>query len=223
MNGFSLRQPWWFTERIIRDALARIADHLTGRVLDVGCGQKRYRDLVRCDEYVGIDNRGGPAVDVVGDAHALPFGDENFDSVLSNQVLEHVRDPSAVVAEVRRILKPGGCFVLSVPFIGRLHGAPHDYWRFSEFGIRELLEAGRFEVISVAPIGGFWTTQAFLWLFYIWEGLQGRGRVGRMLQSLLIPPANLLSALAHALDREELTPHNYVAVGRKGLRTPNSA
>ena len=86
-------------------------------------------------------------VDLVADAHNIPAADNSFDAVFSLAVLEHVTDPYRVVAEMIRVLKPGGYLYSEVPFIFFFHGYPSDYTRFTLEGMKRLfaaLEGARF-------------------------------------------------------------------------------
>jgi SAM-dependent methyltransferase len=134
---------------------------LTGRVLDVGCGLQPYRALLGTlvTEYIGLD-RPGPyaAPDVEGDARSLPFPDHSFDGVMSTQVLEHVVDPAATLREIARVLRPGGRVVLTCPGTWPAHEVPHDYWRFTRFGLQHLFASTGFDAVSIRPQGGTWST-----------------------------------------------------------------
>ena len=77
--------------------------------------------------------RTGPR-DVRADAHCLPFADASVDSLLLVGVLEHVDDPVGVLAEARRVLKPGGLGYVAVPFLQMEHAA-QDYVRWDAAGI----------------------------------------------------------------------------------------
>ena len=79
-----------------------------------------------------------PNVDMVADAHEIPVADDTFDAVFSLAVLEHVGDPQQVVAEMIRVLKPGGYLYSEIPFIFFFHGYPTDYTRFTREGMRRL-------------------------------------------------------------------------------------
>jgi hypothetical protein len=112
------------------------------RVLNVGGGPYRVSDA----ELV-LNLAPFPGVDVIGDAHALPFADGAFDAAFSLAVLEHVADPRQVVAEMVRVLKPGGWLYSEVPFIFFFHGYPTDYTRYTLEGMKRLfgaLEDARF-------------------------------------------------------------------------------
>jgi SAM-dependent methyltransferase len=122
-----------------------------GRLLDVGCGTKPYERFFQVDEYVGLDiesarTRATRAADQYYDGRRFPFVDASFDAVLCNQVLEHVFNPNEFVAEMRRVLKPGGCLILTVPFVWDEHEQPFDYARYSSFGLRALFEHHGFAI-----------------------------------------------------------------------------
>ena len=151
-------RPWqfqWLPGRILYPTLRPVLAELEGDVLDVGCGDKPYESWVpRAERYVGIDVTPGPKVNIVirpGEPWPLP--DDSFDVVLCTQVLEHVADLGAMVAQLARVLRPGGRLVASFPFIYGEHGAPHDYWRFSRHGAERLL-VRHFDVEHVLATGG---------------------------------------------------------------------
>jgi len=215
-NGtFPLGSPWWFTDKVIRKHLAESASLMKGRLLDVGCGWKPYRNLFACDEYVGMEWTDAYRPDVVGDVRDMRmFVAGEFDSVLCNQMLEHVDDVARALSEIHRVLKPGGCLCITVPFIGRLHCVPHDYWRFSPYGLRCVLERAGFDVLTLRGMGGFGTTQCFLWSFYTYERCQ-RFRLARALHAGALWLLNPLFWLIHRLDRDQTTSFNYLAIARK--------
>lgn len=172
-------------------ALERTLPALEGRVVDVGCGRKPYRAMLgaRVSEYVGVDRAGGDSVpDVVADAHALPFSDASFDAGLSFQVFEHVERPRDCVRELARVVRPGGRVIFTVPGVWPAHEEPHDYWRFTRYGLEALVRDAGLELGEVVPLGGFWSTLGQMANLEL-----ERSRAGRA----LIPAVNLL---ARALD-----------------------
>jgi len=109
-------------------------------VLDLGGRIQPYRPLLegRLGRYVAIDLRQGPLVDVVARGEQIPFVSGQFDLVICTQVLEYIPEPAVVLAEVRRVLKPGGRLLLSAPAVFP-RDSDHDLWRFSPGSLRSLL------------------------------------------------------------------------------------
>lgn len=83
---------------------------------------------------------------------------KNFDLIFVEQVLEHVVSPVRAIQHVHMMLKPGGYLVVSTPFLLRLHGAPDDFWRWSENGLRLLLNEGGFKTENIQTSS--WGNQA---------------------------------------------------------------
>lgn len=148
-----LINPFYFARRGLLDELSPFFEQLTGDVLDVGCGNKPYRDRIGARSYVGLDidspfTRQVGQADLFYDGGTFPIADASFDAVLCSQVLEHVFNPEAFLGEIRRVLRPGGRLLLAVPFLWDEHEQPRDFGRYSSFGLRALLERSGFEVIS---------------------------------------------------------------------------
>ena len=159
---------WSVLERSLRAAAPRAR----GRLLDVGCGDKPYEAWFRpfVSAYVGIEHGATFAAtaagagtgatgrpDVVYGAGTLPFKDGSFDTVLSVQVLEHTPRPGALMAEMSRVLAPDGVLILTAPFQFRLHEQPHDYFRYSPHGLRQLCADVGLEVFETVAQGSLWT------------------------------------------------------------------
>jgi len=128
---------------------------LDGWVLDIGAGDRQaLESLERVDQYVSIDVIPRDRPTVVADAHALPFSERTFDGVIARAVLEHVEDEQKVVSEVSRILKPGGLFMFSAPFIYPIHDAV-DHHRFTIYSLRSLADRHDFEIMRITSTGGY--------------------------------------------------------------------
>ena len=143
--------PFFIARRGLVNAVREFAHHVHGRLLDVGCGSKPYERLFQVEQYIGLDiesegTRARAVADHFYDGHRFPFVDASFDAVLCNQVLEHVFNPNEFVAEMYRVLKPGGRLILTVPFVWDEHEQPVDYARYSSFGLRALIEQKGFAV-----------------------------------------------------------------------------
>ena len=133
----------------------RKLNNKSARVLDVGCGMGTYRhEINRLGSYTGMDFDPAlkPEVLCNFNIESFPFPDNSFDFVFSDSVLEHVMNPLAVMDEVYRVMKPGGCGYLLVPFHYKAHGAPWDFFRYSKAGVHLLLR--QFTAVEIYPIGG---------------------------------------------------------------------
>ncbi len=207
----------WYANDLLAKEVEALARGLAGAiVVDVGCGESPYRAMVsQFARYIGLDRPGRPDSgrhpDVLGDACAIPLGASTVDAVLCTEVIEHVTDPGTLVSEAFRILKPGGALVLSAPFTWHVHDEPHDYWRFTEYGLRLLCERAGFRVEVVRAtnhyFGALLQSRAY-WLFFV----SGR------LRPLTRPVVGLMQAVALAvrpLDRNPRMASNYVVLARK--------
>jgi len=106
--------------------------------LDLGAKNSLYGHYFK--HRVGFDIKKGEGVDVVGDAHKLPFEDNMFDVILCTEVLEHLHDPKIAIAEMNRVLKDKGKLILTTRFIFPIHDLPCDYYRYTKYGLRFLFK-----------------------------------------------------------------------------------
>ena len=124
---------------------------LPGEAIDVGGTKKSsYRALLRTERgltTLNISAEHGGGADIQADLNKpLPIKDDRFDSLVTANTLEHIKNDELAVCEALRILKPGGHFHFLVPFLYREHGCPHDWHRhtgqwwndfFLGFGLRD--------------------------------------------------------------------------------------
>lgn len=137
------------------------------RVADIGAGEAPYRELFQKCDYVTVDWENSihfeaKFSDVVATATALPFDDESFDVVLMTEVLEHMSEPGAALAEACRILRDGGTVYLTVPFVWILHELPYDFFRYTPESLKLLFTQAGFDSVTVASRGDYFTTVAQL-------------------------------------------------------------
>ncbi len=175
-----------------------------GVVLDVGAGAQPYRPLVPATaSYRAIDSvlaREAFGYDVPDteyfEGETWPVEDAAVDLVLATETLEHVPEPSAFLAEARRVLRPGGRLILTVPFAARWHYVPHDYWRFTPSSLRTMLEGNGFGDPVVTARGNELTVAAYKAMALLLPALlpPGGGFGPRRLAALLLSP--LVAGLA---------------------------
>lgn len=130
--------------RVTLDRFIR-AHASAGRTLDIGAQNGPYAAFF--PNRLALDIRRGPGVQVRGDAQALGLTSATFDVVLCTEVLEHLPEPQRAIDEIFRVLKPGGTLLLTTRFLFPIHDAPHDYFRFTKYGLRHLLR--RFEIVEL--------------------------------------------------------------------------
>ena len=155
-------EHWWYRER--RHLLARAITGLApGRAIDIGAAGGGNTRVLRehgwdavALEYgadgAAVAHERGLAT-LRGDATNLPLADDSLDLVIAFDVLEHLQDDDAAVAEVRRILRPGGTYLVAVPADPRLwssHDVAVDHVRrYTRDTLREVLERNGFVVESM--------------------------------------------------------------------------
>ncbi|WP_337866895.1 class I SAM-dependent methyltransferase [Ignavibacterium sp.] len=148
-----LVNPFFIARRGLAVEIKSLAKELNGKILDVGCGTKPYESFFNYSDYIGLEYDTGidsekKTADYYYDGKTFPFDSESFDSVICNQVLEHVFEPKEFLLEINRILKPGGKFLITVPFVWDEHEQPYDFARYSSFGLVYLLEKNGFKILK---------------------------------------------------------------------------
>jgi SAM-dependent methyltransferase len=243
---------------LILAALRRVAPQARGRLLDVGCGDKPYEPIFRpyVSEYIGVEHRetfeltasaAGAAADpgaarqrgpdVLYSGDRLPFPDKSFDTVLSVQVLEHTPRPLQLMLEMSRVLSDDGVLILLAPFQFRLHEQPHDYFRYSSHGLRQLCSEAGLTLTHVEQQGSLWSVLGHKLNSYLafrvglMQGLaQGMGKLGHEQAErarprywtfpFIAPPMLAISLGARVLDRVLFEPDEtlgFLVVARRAV------
>ncbi len=145
--------PFFIARRGLAKNIKQLSSEISGRILDVGCGTKPYESFFNYTEYIGLEFDTGidsekKSADYYYDGKTFPFQSESFDSVVCNQVMEHIFEPEDFLKEILRVLKPKGRLILTVPFVWDEHELPYDFARYSSFGLKHLLEKNGFEIIT---------------------------------------------------------------------------
>lgn len=137
-----------------RPHVHQFLDQVSGTVLDIGCGDQPYADRLSGTDYIGLDiSTKNKIIDVMGDATRLPFADESFDYVISTQVLEHLPEPTRFFNEIERVLRPEGKALVSTNQMYPLHELPHDYFRFTRYGLHHLSNKAELDVEKTIQVG----------------------------------------------------------------------
>jgi SAM-dependent methyltransferase len=201
-----------YTAKARRLAIAkRFVPRLSGWVIDIGSKGQPYRPyLPKCVTYTALEYAPEPGSHVRGDVLRLPFVDGAFDGAILTEVLEHVVDPSCALRDVHRALRPGGQVYATVPMTWGLHCEPHDYFRFTNYGLSHLMRSAGFEVREMARIGGLFSsmlarleemgvTLLYRLAFPLKPLIGSAGRV--LVVSLVVfPGVVVLDAVARVLD-----------------------
>jgi SAM-dependent methyltransferase len=191
--------PFFFARRGLYRSISNYASDITGKVLDVGCGQKPYQHLFNTTSYIGMDiEQSGHShqdenIDVFYDGKTFPFEDASFDNALTNQVFEHVFNPEEFLKEINRVLKPGGHLLITVPFVWDEHEQPYDYARYSSFGLTHVLKINGFEIVSFTKSVNNFTVIAQLTILFFYKKMVNRNKFwSSTMVPLILSPLTIL-------------------------------
>lgn len=154
----------------IKNAILHHLPDLNGALLDAGCGKMPYKELITTNsavkQYIGLDIASALTYDqtikpdYTWDGKTMPFEDARFDCCIATEVLEHCPEPEVFMHEVWRVLKPGGIFFFTVPFLWNLHEVPHDEYRYTPFSMERHLKNSGFTNIAIKATGGWHAAMA---------------------------------------------------------------
>jgi len=218
-----LRRHVLHFETEIDEAVAQFAKQLPGgaRVLDAGAGEGQYAHYFGDVRYCAVDLAVGDSawdysrLDAMADLTALPFRTATFAAALHIVTLEHLREPACALAELARTLEPGATLLLAAPHEWEVHQAPHDYFRYTRYGVAYLLEKAGFEVRELRASGGYFRLLARRLL----NGLQffsgGLRWLGFLPAAILVVPPALILPFLDFLDRDRNFTLGYICTARK--------
>ncbi|MEO8663447.1 MAG: methyltransferase domain-containing protein [Bryobacteraceae bacterium] len=220
------RLPGWLRRHVVyfetrlNEAVAQFAAELPDgvRVLDAGAGETQHKPLFARQWYCGVDLGIGDTawdyaqLDVVADLTSLPFRDEAFDACINIVTLEHVREPARVLQEIGRVMAADGRLLLVAPQEWEVHQAPHDYFRYTRYGLAYLLGEAGFVDIEVTPVGGFFRLLSRRLL----NGLQFFPGVWMIVAAVFLAPAALVLPFFEPLDEKKDYTLGYICKARKG-------
>jgi SAM-dependent methyltransferase len=149
----------------IFESIANHAASFKGKLLDVGCGKMPYKHYILThsfvEEYIGIDLENALVYDrdikpdTTWNGIIMPFDQQQFETIIATEVLEHCPNPLCTLKEIYRVMKPGGIFFFTVPFLWNLHEVPNDEYRYTPFALKRLLHETGFTNIQIQATGGW--------------------------------------------------------------------
>jgi SAM-dependent methyltransferase len=220
----ALRRHILHFECSVEDALAAFAAavHPGALVLDAGAGEARHAKYFEHARYCGIDLAVGDEtwnyrrLDAVADLSALPFRAGTFAACINIVTLEHVREPHCVLRELSRSLGAGGRLLLVAPHEWETHQAPHDYFRYTMYGMAYLLEQAGFVKIEITPVGGYFRLLARRMLNGLQFFTRGASWIGFLPAALVLGPPAMILPLLDFLDRDRSFTLGYICSAEKG-------
>lgn len=180
----------------IKNSLNWISTELNGDLLDIGCGKMPYKnylmEISNINNYFGLDINNALEYDrnirpdYFWDGINMPFKNESFDCAIGTEVLEHCPDPDIILNETNRVLKSGGLFFFTVPFLWNLHEVPNDQYRYTPFSIKKHLERNNFINIEIYAMGGWHASLAQM--LALWVRRSSINNLLKLLLSKLLKP-----------------------------------
>jgi SAM-dependent methyltransferase len=133
-------------------------------VLDAGSGNQIYKPIFAHCEYESADfekvDKPYAKSAYTCDLRSIPVEDGRFGAVVFTQVMEHLPEPAAVLRELHRVLKPGGTLFYTGPFWYEEHEQPYDFYRYTQFGVKHLMEGAGFKVRELRWLDGYMASVA---------------------------------------------------------------
>ncbi len=216
--------PSFIIRRGLIDGLREISPFLqNGKLLDIGCGSKPYEELFKVEEYCGIDievsghNHASSKVDKFYDGKVIPYSNEDFDHVFSSEVFEHVFNIDELLSETNRVLKPGGKFAFTCPFVWDEHEQPYDFARYTSFAIEHMLTKHGFKLIKLKKSTGYIETVMQMLSVYLYQNVLPKNNYIRIiLTPLVVSPINILGLiLKFILPKNDNFYHNNIVLAEK--------
>jgi SAM-dependent methyltransferase len=182
--------------------------------LNIGAGKTNIDPRIK-----NLEIHDGIGIDYVGSVESIPCEGDKFDIVISQEVLEHVKNPWKAVSEIYRVLKKGGVAYIQLPFIIGFHPCPNDYWRFSKEGIEELILSSDMKIvrteITVGGATGFYriSVEFFSILFSLIA--PSTYKIFKAFFSILLYPIKFLDPLINLSKQRDRVAGGYYIICQK--------
>lgn len=214
--------PYYFNRKGLYKGIKENAHFLNGRLLDFGCGNKPYRELINVDQYIGLDieesghNHDNEDIDVYYEGKIIPFDEKYFDSVFTSEVFEHVFELDHILKEINRVCKIDGHILITVPFVWNEHEVPYDFARYTSFGIHHILQVNGFEVVKYSKTSNYIETLFQMWNTYIFQYILRKKKIQFLLTPLIISPITIVGlVISKILPKSNSLFLNNVVVAKK--------
>jgi SAM-dependent methyltransferase len=221
--------PQWFVFKDSGQSLRDIGQQARGLTLDIGAGEQSVQRFLPPDcRYISLDYYQTAAEwyhtrpQLFGNGQQLPIKTESVDTVFLLDVLEHLPQPEDCIAEIWRVLRPGGTLLLQIPFLYPLHDVPYDFHRWTEHGLRKLARRYNFRLEEEVAIGQPTESAALLFNLALsktvlnWFQRKTPLLIFAPFVLTFIPVSNLFGwLLARFSGQETFMPHSYRAVWKK--------
>lgn len=214
---------WFYLKKSMKNASS--ISYISGICVDIGSGNSPYkRYFNNISKYISVDKMDTSATTytdntnmINADARDLPFENNFANTVILNQVLEHIYEYEKVLEEVNRVLKVNGKFIISVPFIYHIHAEPNDYFRFSEYGIKKLLEEKGFKIIKFDYNGYFGTAIISIINSFLWQVWNKKVYLKFLRNTIFLPIIlvlflinNIIGLLLDSIKFEKFSPNYFI-------------
>ncbi len=197
----------WLIYDISDKFLEKYSKYYKGDFYDLGCGEAPYKEyfLQYADRYIGVDwtkTLHNSQADVVSDLNKkIELEDEVADTIVSLSVMEHLCEPQLFLNEAHRVLKQDGVMILQVPWQWWIHEAPHDYFRYTPYGLKYMFKKAGFTDIIVEVQTGFFTTWLMKINYFTHRLVRGPTLLRYFIQGILIPFWTFNQIVAPILDK----------------------
>lgn len=216
--------PYFIIRRGLFKKIKQFAksDFSNKNILDVGCGIKPYQSLFNAASYIGIDIEGGghkdrdKLPDKFFDGTTIPYPDNSFDAVICTEVLEHTPDPEKLLSEIKRVLKTGGDFYMTMPFVWYEHEIPFDFNRFTRYKIKSIFEKTGLNIIKLEENPGVFRVCGQLISAFTFERLFVKNKPLKMLVAIVLCfPIQLIFICLDSIFRNHWLSLNYIVTAKK--------
>jgi SAM-dependent methyltransferase len=198
----------WLIYDISDKWLEVYSKYYKGILVDLGCGEAPHKNyfLQYVNQYIGVDwtnTLHNSKADIISDLNKEIVVKDNFaDTIISLSVMEHLCEPQIFLNESYRILKKDGTIILGVPWMWWIHEAPHDYFRYTPYGLKYMFEKAGYKDIQVQPTTGFFTMWFLKMNYFSLKWIKGSKIRRAFTKAFLIPFWYTSQKLAPWLDNK---------------------